>query len=94
MCLHRPLGQFTSSLTARLFNGCNPTNCNMQMGLFADQESLFVAGFYLRRIDLKSKEVVYFGDDAVLEDLESIEPAPDGGFFRNSNWQSTDNACN
>ncbi len=50
-------------------------------GLYADHKSLLVAGFYLRRIDLHSKEIERFGDDAVLEDLESIEAAPAGGFF-------------
>ena len=50
-------------------------------GLYADAQTLFVAGFYLRRIDLVSKEIEAFGDDAVLEDLESIEAAPDGGYF-------------
>ena len=50
-------------------------------GLYADDEHLYVAGFYLRRIDLVSKKIESFGDDAVLEDLESIEAAPDGGYF-------------
>ena len=50
-------------------------------GLYADGENLIVAGFYLRRVDLQSRDIEKFGDDALLEDLESIEAAPGGGYF-------------
>lgn len=50
-------------------------------GLLADDASLFVAGFHLRRVDLISKKIERVGGDDVLEDLESIAEAPGGGFF-------------
>ena len=50
-------------------------------GLYVDDEYLYVAAFYLRRINLQTKEVERIGDDSVLEDLEAIEPDGEGGYF-------------
>ncbi|MEM9616986.1 MAG: hypothetical protein AAF936_03405 [Pseudomonadota bacterium] len=50
-------------------------------GVFADDRHLYVAGYYLRRIDLETRVVERFGDDAQLVDLESIESDGRGGFF-------------
>lgn len=50
-------------------------------GVFADDQHLYVAGYYLHRIDLETREIESFGDDAQLVDLESIEPDGRGGFF-------------
>lgn len=50
-------------------------------GVFANDRYLYVAGYYLRRIDLETREIEPFGDDAQLVDLESIEPDGRGGFF-------------
>lgn len=50
-------------------------------GVFADDRYLYVAGYYLRRIDLETREIELFGDDAQLIDLESIESDGRGGFF-------------
>ena len=50
-------------------------------GLFADDQNLYVAGYYLRRVNIQTGEIETFGDDRVLEDLESVEKAPGGGFF-------------
>ncbi|MEO1241939.1 MAG: hypothetical protein AAFX54_08530 [Pseudomonadota bacterium] len=50
-------------------------------GVFADDRYLYVAGNYLRRIDLETREVELFGDNAQLIDLESIEPDGRGGLF-------------
>ena len=50
-------------------------------GLFADEKYLYVAGFYLRRVDLAYGGISPFGDDKLLVDLESIEGDGAGGFF-------------
>ncbi len=50
-------------------------------GLHADGKYLFVAGFYLRRIDVATGEITNPGTDERLEDLESIEPDGAGGYF-------------
>ena len=50
-------------------------------GLYADDRYLYVAAFYLRRIDIETKEIEIIGDDSILEDLETIESDGKGGFF-------------
>ncbi len=50
-------------------------------GLFADEGYLYVAGYYLRRIELATREIEKFGNDNLLIDLESIETDYAGGFF-------------
>lgn len=50
-------------------------------GVFADDRYLYVAGYYLRRIDLETREIEPFGDDEQLIDLESIETDGGDGFF-------------
>ena len=50
-------------------------------GLYADDASLYVAAFHLRRIDIESKIIERIGDDEILEDLETIEPDGSGGYF-------------
>ncbi len=50
-------------------------------GVFADDRHLYVAGYYLRRIGLATREIEPFGDDAQLVDLESIETDGGDGFF-------------
>lgn len=50
-------------------------------GVFADAQHLYVAGYYLRRIDLETRAIELFGDDEQLIDLESIETDGHNGFF-------------
>lgn len=50
-------------------------------GVFADDQYLYVAGYYLRRIELETRGIEPFGDDERLIDLESIETDGRGGFF-------------
>ena len=49
-------------------------------GLYANEDGLLVAGFYLNRIAWRTKEINSFGDGA-LEDLESIETDGADGYF-------------
>ncbi|MHA7871624.1 MAG: NHL repeat-containing protein [Hyphococcus sp.] len=50
-------------------------------GVFADDQYLYVAAYYLRRIDLETRKIEPFGDNEQLIDLESIETDGRGGFF-------------
>ena len=50
-------------------------------GLYADHEYLYVAGYFLHRIDLASRAIEGFGNEDLLIDLESIEADSGGGFF-------------
>lgn len=53
-------------------------------GLLATSESLIVAGFYLKTVDLASKAVTSYSDASefqALEDLESIESDGEQGYY-------------
>ncbi len=50
-------------------------------GLFVDDHYLYVAGYFLRRIELETGEIEKFGNDEMMIDLESIESDNASGFF-------------
>ena len=50
-------------------------------GLYADETHVYVAGLHLRRIEIATGAIEPIGDDAVFDDLESIESDGRGGYF-------------
>lgn len=50
-------------------------------GLYADNDSVILAGYYLNRVSLTDKAITLLSNDNSLEDLESVESDGSGGYF-------------